>query len=45
MPSAMEAPIFNQWIISRLYDSLPEKKKKSKIESKMKQINLNGISS
>ena len=28
MPSAMEAPSFNQWIISRLYDSLPEKKKK-----------------
>ena len=46
MPLAMEAPSFNQWIIFRLYDSLPEKKKKtSKIESKMKQINLNCISS
>ena len=40
MPLAMEAPSFNQWIIFRLYDSLPEKKKTSKIESKMKQMRL-----
>ena len=34
MPLAMEAPSFNQWIISRLYDSLPEKNKPLKLKAK-----------